>query len=167
MFQQGEQVVYGIHGVCKVLGLENRMVDRKNLEYYILEPIEQPGTRFYVPTQNQAAVAKLRPILTKGELEDMLSSTVAIKDGWISDENQRKQKYRELINSGDIADLICMVRALRQHKAEQLHSGRKFHLCDENFLRDAEHLLGSELTMVLNIKPNEVGRYIEERVTKE
>lgn len=56
VYQVGDQVLYGIHGVCRILELEVRSVDRKKVEYYVLEPLEQPGARFYVPTQNQAAV---------------------------------------------------------------------------------------------------------------
>lgn len=161
MYQCGDQVVYGIHGVCKILDLELRKVDRNKVEYYVLSPLDQPDARFYVPTQNQAAVAKLRPILTREALNALLQSENAGKDTWIADENQRKQRYRELISSGDRAALICMVRTLHKHKAEQLASGRKFHLCDENFLRDAQKLLSSEFSLVLNIHPDEVGTYIQ------
>lgn len=161
MYQCGDQVVYGIHGVCKILDLELRKVDRNKVEYYVLSPLDQPDARFYVPTQNQAAVAKLRPILTREALDALLQSENAGKDTWIADENQRKQRYRELISSGDRAALICMVRTLHKHKAEQLASGRKFHLCDENFLRDAQKLLSSEFSLVLNIHPDEVGAYIQ------
>lgn len=161
MYQCGDQVVYGIHGVCRILHLELRTVDRKKVEYYVLSPLEQPDARFYVPTQNKAAVAKLRPILTREALDALLQSEDAEKDVWIADENQRKQRYRELINSGDRAALICMVRTLHKHKTEQLASGRKFHICDENFLRDAQKLLSSEFSLILNIRPDEVGTYIQ------
>lgn len=161
MFQCGDQVLYGIHGVCRILDLENRKIDRKIIEYFVLEPIDQPGARFYVPTQNKAAVAKLRPIISQQELDDLLRSDEACIDTWIEDENQRKQRYRDLITSGDRAALIRMVHTLHKHKKEQAAVGRKFHLCDENFLRDAEKLLSSEFSLVLNIEQNEVGNYVQ------
>lgn len=164
MFVRGDWLVYGIHGVCCVLDLETRSVDRKMVEYYVLEPLEQPGARYYVPTQNQAAVAKLRPILTKEELDSLLCSEDTASDAWIADENQRKQRYRELINSTDLVALICMVRTLHRQKAALLASGRKFHLCDENFLRDAEKLLSSEFSQVLSIPPEDVGQYIQNKI---
>ena len=166
MFQQGSQVVYGMHGVCTVIGLEIRVVNRNKVEYYVLEPVKQSGDRYYVPTQNTAAVAKLKPILDKKQLDSLLSSLKAAKDTWIADENQRKQKYRELITSGDRAALLSMVRALHIHKDAQLAQGRKLHLCDENFLRDAESLLGGEFSLVLGIAPNEVSSYIQNAIFK-
>lgn len=164
MLQVGSQVVYGIHGVCGIIDTEIRTVDRKKVEYFVLEPREQPGARFYVPTHNQAALSKLRPLLTLDELEALLASEDTHRDCWIADENQRKQKYRELINSGDRATLISMIRSLYQHKESQLAAGRKFHLCDENFLRDAQKLLSSEFSLVLGIPQAEVGAYIEKKL---
>ena len=36
MYQQGDRVVYGIHGVCEIVGTEVRTVDRKTVEYIAL-----------------------------------------------------------------------------------------------------------------------------------
>lgn len=164
MFQAGNYVVYGIHGVCEILGREERMVNKNKVEYYVLKPTKQPDARYYVPTQNPAAVAKLKSVLTKAQLDALLSSSVGTDDVWILDENLRKQRYRELINSGDRAALISMVKSLHIHKAAQLAQGRKFHQCDENFLQDAEKLLSSEFALVLDIALEEVGAYIQSRI---
>ncbi len=166
MFALGDLVVYGIHGVCTIVDTQIRSIDRKKVEYFVLEPKEQPGARFYVPTQNQAALSKLRHLLNKQQLEALLDSEEAHKDTWIPDENQRKQRYRELINSGDRAALICMVRTLHRHRAEQIAAGRKFHLCDDNFLRDAEKLLSSEFALVLQMDQSQVGNYIKDMMEK-
>lgn len=156
--------MYAGHGVCQILDLEIKTVDRKKIEYFVLEPIEQPGTRYFVPTQNQVAVAKMQPVLTKAEIDDLLSAVNQVAISWINDENQRKQRYRELLTCGDRAALICMMREAYKHKIEQLAAGRKFHLCDENFLRDAERLLNSEFSLVLCIENKDVGEYIRERL---
>ena len=160
MFQVGDQVVYGIHGVCRILEQEERMVDRKRIKYFALEPLDQPGARYYVPSENPAALAKLRHLISREDLEVLLSSDEIRENCWIPDENQRKQRYRELINSSDRVALLRMINSLHQHKKEQAAAGRKFHLCDDNFLRDAEKLLNAEFSLVLNIQPSEVGNYI-------
>ena len=161
LYSIGQMVVYGVHGVCSIIDIQSMKVDRKNVEYYVLEPIDQAGARYYIPSKNEHALSKLCPILNKEQLDKLLADTNVADDSWISDENQRKQHYRELINSGDRAALLCMIRCLYKHKAEQLAAGRKFHLCDEIFLRDAEKLLSTEFALVLNIKPDEVGNYIQ------
>lgn len=165
MYKIGDRVVYGIHGVCAVVALEKRTVDRKQVEYFALEPLDQPGARFYVPTQNQAALAKLRPVLTPEALETLLASDAVRQNAWIQDEGRRKQYYRELINSGDRGALLAMVGSLYRHKEEQAALGRKFHLCDENFLRDAQKLLNSEFALVLGLEPNQVGDYLRGKLS--
>ena len=164
MYNRGEQVLYGSHGVCLINDIEVKFVDRKEITYYVLEPLEQPGSRYYIPAHNKTAVAKLSRLLSSEELQAILVSVKNSDDGWILDEGKRKQRYRELINSGDRAALLGMIHALYRHKQEQIEAGRKFHLCDENFLHDAEKLLREEFSLVLEIPKEQVGNYIAERL---
>jgi RNA polymerase-interacting CarD/CdnL/TRCF family regulator len=60
-----------------------------------------------------------------------------------------------------------MVRSLHHHKEQQREAGKKFHLGDENFLRDAERLLNSEFSMILGIDAKEVGTYIQSKLLTE
>lgn len=112
MFQIGDRVVYGVHGVCEIVDDRIQIMDRKRIRYYILEPLEQPGARFFVPVENPAALAKLHPLLSKQELDEMLSSDPVRNGIWIQDENQRKLLYRKLIVSGDRVAILAMVHQL-------------------------------------------------------
>lgn len=164
MYQVGDQVLYGVNGVCNIVAREHRNVDRRRVEYFALEPIHQPEARFYVPTQNPAAVKKLQRILTVPELEALLSSDEDRRDAWIPDESQRKLRYKELINGCDRAALLSMIGTLYRHRQLQVQAGRKFHQCDENFLRDAQKLLESEFSLVLNISRDQIESYIKSRL---
>ena len=160
MNQVGEQVVYGIHGICNIVAQEERTVDRKRVTYLVLEPVGQHGSRYLVPIHSEAAMGKLRPMLTPDELEALLRSDRIRQDCWIQDENRRKQTYRELIGSGDRERLMAMVSTLYRHRAAQAAAGRKCHMCDENFLRDAERILTGEFSVVLNMPPEQVRQYL-------
>ena len=161
MYQQGCHVVYGIHGVCIILEPEIRRVDRKNVEYYVLQPLDQPETRYYVPTQSAAAVSKMKPVLSMEELDQLLLAAGNTATEWIADENARKQFYKTAINSGDRALLLGMIGLLYRHKKEQLESGKKFHTSDENFLKDAERLISSEVAFVLKVPVRDACTYIQ------
>ena len=162
--QCGDMVVYGIHGVCRVADTESRMVDRKMVEYFVLVPKDQPEAKFFVPMHNPLAVAKMRKGLTREELAEVLDSEAVKEDSWIPNENLRKEKYRELISKADCADLIRMLRALHIHKQEQQAAGKKFHQCDENFMRDAERVIRSEVSTVMEISPGTVGAFIQSKI---
>ena len=164
MYQLGDLVMYGIHGVCRIVDRVERTVDRKKVEYLVLEPQGQKGSQYLVPAGNPNAMAKLRPVLRKEELEALLASDTVREDAWIEEENQRKQYYRTLVNGGDRVALLQMIRTLRLHKQQQEAAGRKFHQCDEVFLRDAQRLIDSEFALVLGIEPAEVGDYVMEKM---
>ena len=63
MFQVGDRVVYGIHGVCDIKDSETQTMDRKKVTYLVLEPLGQPGSRYMVPTHNAVAMGKLKKML--------------------------------------------------------------------------------------------------------
>lgn len=167
MYQIGDKVVYGVHGVCMVVDQEERVVDRKRLTYLALEPVGQDGSRYLVPTHNAAAMAKLRSMLSREELDAIWQSEEVMADGWIRDENLRKQTYRELIGSGDRTKLMQMIRTLYRHKAQQTSAGKKVHLCDDNFLRDAEKLLASEVSIVMDMEPDQAKQYIRSKLKED
>ena len=167
MYRIGDSVVYGVHGVCMVVDQEEWIIDRKRHMYLVLEPASRDGSRYLVPTHNANAMAKLRRMLTKEEMETLVNSEEVMRDGWIADEGQRKQAYRELISSGDYAKLMQMVHTLYRHKAAQAASGKKCHLCDENFLRDAEKLLIGEVSIVLGIEPEQAKQYLRSKLKED
>ena len=135
MYEIGQQVLYGIHGVCTVNAIEVMRFGKEKARYYVLGPVEQPGSKFYVPVANEAAVSKLRPLLSREEL-------------------------LELLHSGDREVLMGMIGALHRHKKAQLAAGRKFHQSDENFLSDAQKLLNAEFSRVFGLAPGQVSAFI-------
>lgn len=164
MYQIGEYVVYGIHGVCRVLGKEKQLVNRKRTEYLVLEPLAQNESKFYLPTQNPTAMGKLKAVLSRDEMNELMASEDIRQDCWIQEENLRKQYYRDLIGSGDRVALLRMVSALYRYKDEQAAAGRKFHQCDDNFLRDAEKLLCSEISLIMELEPEQAREYLRHQL---
>lgn len=164
MFQTGQWVVYGVHGVCRIVGTEMQRVNRKNAEYLVLEPLAQNEARFYLPTENPAAMAKLTAVLPRDEWQALMALDTIRKDAWIAEENQRKLRYRDLLGSGDRAALLQMVATLYCQRDARAAAGRKFHQCDENFLHDAEKLLSTELALVLELPLDEAQTYLRSRL---
>jgi CarD family transcriptional regulator len=164
MLQTGQLVLYGIHGVCRVSGTQQQKVDRKMVEYYVLTPVDQASACFYVPVNNQVALSKVRPLLSRDALTALLNSEEVKESCWIEEENLRKLRYREWISSGDRVALIRIFRTLTAHKKQQLLDGKKFHIVDDNFLRDALKLLSAEISLVLDIPGDKVAEYLTENI---
>lgn len=160
MYQTGQQVLYGIHGVCTVTAIETKRFGKTKTDYFVLQPSAQPDSKYYIPVNSPAALAKLRPLLTREELMELLHSDLIRRNVWIPDENQRKLRFRELITQGDRSELLSMIYSLHRHKLEQQRLGRKFHQCDEGFLKDAEKLMNAEFAHVLGLEPSQIGPFI-------
>lgn len=160
MYEGETYVFYGVQGVCRVLGTEVQRINRVKTEYLVLEPIEKAQSRFYVPIQNPSAMQKLRPVLTKDELEELLDSAAVREKDWIPEENRRKQYFREILSGGDRTSVMRMLCNLYRYRNEQMETGRKFHQSDDHFLQEAERLLCTEIILVMNLNQSEAREYI-------
>ena len=164
MYVAGDRVLYGSHGVCRVTALEERRIDRKNVTYLALQPEGQTGASYLVPTHNTSAMAKLVPLLSPAELEELLAMEQLREGNFIVDGNLRKQTYRDLLTGGDRVRLLQMICALYRHKESRAAEGKKFHQSDEAFLRDAEKLICSEISWVLGMESGEALRYLRNKL---
>lgn len=167
MYQIGDRVVYGIHGVCRVEALEERIVDRKRVTYLALEPVSKDGSRFLIPTHNEAAMGKIRPMLTVEQWNALLQPDRIQDSEWIFDDNRRKQAYRELISGGDREAILKMICAIYRHKEAQIVAGRKVHQCDDSFLRDAERLPAGELAVIMETDIPAAIQYLRSKIKKD
>lgn len=160
MFQCGEYVMYSIHGACRIIAVEQRRIDKKTMDFYVLTPIDQPRSAFYVPTNNEAALSKMRAVLTADELHALISRLKKADVPWISDESKRRSLYKDLMSSGDRDALMGMLISTYKQRELMEKSGKRIHSCDENFIRDAKKLIDSEFSLVLQIPVQNVETYI-------
>lgn len=160
MYSCSQSVVYGSHGVCTIVDIEDKLIDHKTVQYYALEPLTQPGARYYIPVHNELAVSKMRLPLSAGKLREMLANANCDSSCWIDSDNARKNRYKELLMNCEPENMLITVRLLRQHRDAQLAIGRKFHVSDANFLKSAETLLTGEIAFVLGIDKTEAFKLI-------
>lgn len=160
MFQVDELVVYSVHGVCRVKEVQERVVNKVRQQYLVLESTGKGGGQFMVPTQNAAAMSKLIALISREEWENLLASPAVHTNNWIADESKRKQSYRELAGSGCRETLLQTIYSIYAHRTAQKALGKRLHMCDENFLRDAEKMLSSEIETVLGLSAPEALSYL-------
>lgn len=159
-YEIGAQVLYGVHGICTIQGIESMRFGKTRAKYYVLQPVGQPDARYYVPVDNESAVTKMRPLMTREALLELLHSPQVRSTEWTAEENQRKLQYKELLSSGDRARLLGMIYCLNEHKKQLQQAGRKFHQSDEYFLADAQKLLNAEFAHVFDLEPGQVNAFV-------
>ncbi len=164
MFQINDVVVYGSQGVCEIVDIVEKKIDGVNKSYFVLKPKADRGATFYVPTWNEKALAKMRKVMTKQDVDALIDSMPSKKPTWIANEKDRKEAYKNILASGDQAAIISMVQALYIRKKEREAEGKRLHMSDEYFLKNAEQLLYNEWQYVLNVDKAGLMTYIFERI---
>ena len=164
MFQINDVVVYGAQGVCKIVGTQDQKIDGANKTYFVLKPTDDRGATFYVPTWNEKALAKIRKVMTKQDVDALIDSMPNKKPAWIENENERKETYKRILASGNQAQIISMIQAIYLHKKQREAEGKRLHISDEHFMKDAEQLLYNEWQYILNVDKAGLMAYIFYRI---
>jgi CarD family transcriptional regulator len=164
MLQAGDMVLYGAQGICRVEEIVKKRIGREFLEYYSLRPVYQGNSSIFVPVGNKTLTDKMRSLLSKDEIMEIIQSVSADDDMWIDDENERKQRYQEIVENGDRRALIRMIRAFYLHRRELAKHGKRLHIGDDRIFKDAERLLYDEFAFVLQIEPEQVEPFIMRQI---
>ena len=164
MAQVGQIVLYGTEGACRISEICKMKVGHKREEYYVLHPIHREGSTVFVPLNNEALLSKMRPLLSREEIHELIDRVSLEEPFWIEDASERKVEYQRILLSTQREDLLRMIRALYQRRSQLRERGKHLRGSDEQMLRDAEKLLNDEFALVLEIKPREVPEYIQSRI---
>lgn len=166
MFQAGDAIIYGTHGVCVISEIAELKLVGDKREYYVLSPVRDSNSKIYAPTDNEAVSAKMRKVLTRDEIMSLILNVSDDETKWISDDSERRDFCESVIKSGDRSELMKLIEMLYL-KQKSLQSNKKhFHMADEKALREAQELLHDEFAYVLGIKPEEVPGYIRQQLKK-
>lgn len=166
MYQKEELIMCGGHGVCRVVDIVGNPIDRLDREkkYYLLEPVFEKGSRVYTPVDSDKVL--MRRIMTREEAEGLIARITEIETVWIQEEKTREQMYKEAIRTYDCDTLVEIIKTLYLRRQDRIHQGKKVLSCDEQYLRKAEELLYSEMSLSLSIPKEKVEEYITEAVER-
>ncbi len=164
MYQIGELVIYGSHGVCKVeaVGIPNISWVEKGKIYYTLRPAYQEGT---ILTPVDTSVF-MRPVITYTEAQRLISLIPSIREDVYENSNLKllENHYQESLQTHDCTDLIKVIKTVYTKKVIAEGRKKKLGKIDERFMKKAEDLLYGELAVALKIPKDTVKSYIEDRV---
>lgn len=167
MFRVNDVIIYGAQGVCKITGTEEKTVNGVKKVYYVLKPVSDMGATIFAPTDNEAVLKKMRRLLTKEEIHKLIDAMPTENAVWEENENARKECYKTILAKGDHLELIQMLKALYAHKTAREAEGKRLHMSDDRFFKDAEQILYNEFQYVLDIKYKEdLMTYIVNRLNK-
>lgn len=162
MFQVDEYVIHMTGGICKVKAIEplNMSGADKDRDYYLLVPIKERGSKVYVPTDNESAI---RRVYTPEEARKLIDDIPLIDEIMIENEKLRETRYREVIKSCDLRDLVGIIKNLNGRRLRRISEGKKSTATDDKYYKIAEENLYSELAFALNIQRDELKKVISQK----
>lgn len=166
MFSVGDTVVYGTQGVCRIKEISMLKFGKTKAEYYILTPVSDERSVVYVPTGNEKLVSKMRELISREELDELIATAAENKIEWISGDNERKNYCDEVVKTGSRRELMQLIGMLYTRREALREQKKHFHNVDAQYLKAAEHLLHDEFAYVLGIDTDQVPEYITQRIAK-
>ncbi|MDR1708262.1 MAG: CarD family transcriptional regulator [Candidatus Accumulibacter sp.] len=164
-YRNGENVVYGRLGVCRIVDIApmDSGLDAPERLYYVLQPVFDK-IKVYVPTDDGAA--PMRKALTRAEADALID---AIPDMKVKPKTftgsaagrDLTEHYREKLESRRCVDLIELTMSIYAKKQRG-----KCGSVDKSFMKQAEDLLFGELSVALGIEKEGVPAYIGSRVAR-
>lgn len=166
MYSVNEKIHYGGSGVCVIQEITSMRVGRTREKYYVLKPVYQNSSLIYVPVENPTLAAKMRPVLSREEVERLIADFNEIPTAWEADPQARKASFDALLRSNQCRNLIVLIKTLNAHKELRQADGKTLHVADETFLREAKRLLYDEFAGALDLQPAQIPDYIQKRLER-
>ncbi len=154
----GEKIVYCGVGLMEIVDIREECFTDIPRKYYVLRELSSSSkSQTFVPVDNKKLSASMYPILSKEEVQALMSriSTIPSME-WHSDNRIRAEKFKAIIESGNREEILSLIKTVHEINSCRRKEGKKNSLADENALRKAEKLLYAEFAEVLGTDENEI-----------
>lgn len=162
MFEINDFVVHNTMGVNRITELIEETVNGEPTAFFMLEPAFGGNMRLKLPVA--ACEEKIRPVLTREEVDELIASIPAQESIWIEEDKVRYEEFRACLKTGVCENWIALIKTLTAKKEERANIGKQLTRVDADVLKSAEKNLTTELAVVLEIEPEAVLPYIFEQL---
>ena len=125
----------------------------------MIEPIASGGATIYLPSSNQTVQTRMRPVLTREEVDAIISSVKTDQLPWILDRKQRMSQCQQILSRRDTRELLLLASCLHKRK-----TGKGLPTREIEILHKVEGLIEQEFSFALHISRAEIGQYIRDRL---
>lgn len=156
MFEVGEYIIYGNHGVCKIEDIGNSDMPSfdENKKYYKLQPIFSKSSILYTPVDNDKVV--MRRVITDEEARHLIEQIPDTPILLIENDKQREEIYKETLKKYNCTDWIKIIKTLYVRKQERISQGKKMTFIDEKYLSISKDCLYGELSIAMDMSRDEI-----------
>ena len=161
MYELNEILVYGNNGVCKVVDIRKEQFTGSPAMYYILSPIFSRQSALYVPIENTTLSSKLRPVMLKETLHEMVLTAKHSNACWESNDRIRAENFNRVVSKGMSSELLTIFKSLIIHKHDLKSGVKKLHHADERILELCEKIVGEKFAYAFVVEIDDALSHIQ------
>lgn len=158
MFNVGDKIVYPMHGVGEIEGIEKKVVLGKRNEYYMITIISN-GMKVMIPVSNAKEIG-IRSIIPKKDIKKVMTilstEAEAIEEDW----KLRYQNNIDKVKSGSIYEVAEVARDLFKRGSE-----KELSIMERKLYENAYQLITYEVAMSKGIAIDEAGNIVSEALS--
>lgn len=164
MYEIGELVTYGSHGVCKIGDITEESFGEEMKSYYILHPTDQPTLTIYCPVDSSRST--LKNIVSKEKAKLLLDCFSKPADNWIERHSARFQSFNSTIKTGNPLNIASLVNTLSRKEIELENNGKKLSSQDFQVLQQVRQILFEELALSLSTTTDTISDRVHQLISQ-
>ena len=162
MYNVGEMVFYGGHGVCEIEEITTMTVSKEEKQYYRLKSHAQPALSLFHPVVTDNP--KITKMLSKDEAKKLLKVFEQDASEWIERSPDRSKKYKQIMQGKDHEEIAQMMNTILRKKKELEQIDKKLYAQDLELIRTVYSILTDEISIALNMSKEDVIAQIEQNM---
>lgn len=142
--------------VCLIEEVKGKYI--KGVDYYILRPLNDKTLKISVPVNSKL----LRNLISLEDANKLINNMKSIEV--IEDNKQIENEYKRLLDTGNLNDLVKIIKTTYLRNKERIINKKKISEKDDNYFNKAEDYLYTELGIVFNMSKENIKEYIIEKL---
>ena len=142
--------------VCLIEEVKGKYI--KGVDYSILRPLNDKTLKISVPVNSKL----LRNLISLEDANKLIDNMKSIEV--IEDNKQIENEYKRLLDTGELSDLVKIIKTTYLRNKERIINKKKISEKDDNYFNKAEDYLYTELGVVFNMSKENIKEYIIEKL---
>lgn len=165
MFKIGDEIIYSVHGLCKIDDICEKTISGVTKQYYVLQPLGQSNLTISTPVDNDKVVILKK--LTKDEAFEILQSFKQPGVDWIHDVKLRAKSYNQIIKAGNRNEIAKVANTLLRKENKLQNDKKRLYDYDRKLLTTIQDILFKELADALNTNLQHINDQIDSMIKKD
>lgn len=167
VYKLNDYVTYRKSGICRIVDIITQsFAGQGKRKYYVLNSVYDSNTKVFVPVGSPLE-EEMGRMLSVDEIHAIIDESNNIQITWADDCKTRAGIFESIIESGDKAKMLCLIKAVSEYKIIVEEQKKKMKATDTKYMALAEGIVSGEFAFPLNIQKNQVMNYIKEYLEKQ